>query len=85
MKQLVAVCVILISAAISSIAPAAVKDLEDKIADVKRKTTAEEQVNMELKTQLAAKETAVSAAKVKLNQIEEQIAAFRKEHHIESK
>ena len=85
MKRLIACFVVLIAATISCLSMAAVKDLEDRIAEVKKNITVEEQFNSELKAQLAVKETAVAEAKTKLKQIEDQIAALRKEHQMESK
>jgi len=59
--------------------------LEDQITGIKAEIAAAQQINIELKTQLAAKETEAAELKVKLKQIEEQIDAVKKEHQLESK
>jgi len=50
--------------------------LEEQVAGVKAKIAAAQQINIELKTQLAAKETEAAELRVKLKQIEEQIDAL---------
>ncbi|MGH8120330.1 MAG: hypothetical protein ACRESK_06925 [Gammaproteobacteria bacterium] len=85
MKRLVAWCVFLICAATSFLSMAAVQDLEGQIAEVKMKITGAEQLNRDLKAQLAAKETAVAETEARLKQIEDQIGAFQKEHQLDSK
>ena len=59
--------------------------LEKQVAAVKADIAAAQQINIELKTQLVAKETEAADLKVKLKQIEDQIDALKKEQHLESK
>jgi len=59
--------------------------LEEQVAAAKADIAVAQQVNIELKAQLAAKETEASALKVKLKQIDDQINALKKEQHLESK
>ena len=59
--------------------------LEEQIAGVQAEITVAQQVNIELKTQLDAKETEVSELKVKLTQIEDQIETLKKELPLQSK
>ena len=58
------------------------ENLEEQVAVVKAELTVAQQVNIELKTQLAAKETEAAELRVKLKQIEDQIEALKKEHHL---
>ena len=84
MNRLVALGCILCCTA-SLLSQAAVTNTREQIAAVKQKITLEQDVNSELKVQLAAKETEVAGLKVKLKQIEDQIDALKKEHHLEAK
>ena len=59
--------------------------LEKQVAAVKADIAAAQQINIELKAQLVAKETEAADLKVKLKQIEDQIDALKKEQHLESK
>ena len=59
--------------------------LEEQVAGVKAEIAAAQQINIELKTQLAAKETEAAELRVKLKQIEDQIDALYIERHMESK
>jgi septal ring factor EnvC (AmiA/AmiB activator) len=59
--------------------------LEEQVAAVKGDITVAQQINIELKAQLAAKETEAAELKVKLKQIEDQIDALYIKHHMESK
>ena len=84
MKRLVLWCVILLCPTPLP-TTAAVNNLEAKLTEVKKNLTVEEQVNIELKAHLAARETEVAEARVKLKQIEDRIDALKKEHPMETK
>ena len=56
------------------------ESLEEQVAGVRAEIAVAQQVNIELKTQLAATETEAAELRVKLKQIEDQIEALKKEH-----
>ena len=85
MKRTPAWCALLFLITLSLLSSAAVQDLENRLAGIKTKISGEEQINRELKAQLSDKEAAVAEAQHRLKQLEEQIAAFRKKHQLESK
>lgn len=78
-----AACLVLLCA-VSALAMAADINLTDKIDEVKRQIASEEQVNIELKAQLAAREIVVTEGNIKLKQIDDRINALKKENHLES-
>ena len=61
------------------------ENLEEQIGAVKAEIASAQQLNIELKTQLAAKETETAELRMKLKQIEDQIDALYIERHMESK
>ena len=84
MTRLVIWCVVLFCAP-PLLVMAAGESLGDQIAAINKKITAEQELNIDLKLQLTAKETAVAEAKVTLKELEDQIDTLKKEHHFESK
>lgn len=61
------------------------ENLEEQIAAVKAEIAAAQQLNIELKTHLAARETEAAELRVTLKQIEDQIDALYIEQHLEAK
>ena len=56
------------------------KSLEDQIADAKEQLEQEKITNVELKAQLAARETEAGTLRQKLSEIEDKITELKKEH-----
>lgn len=59
---------------------AADKSLEDQVAEVKEMLEQEKITNVELKAELAARETEAGTLKQKLSKIENRIETLKKEH-----
>lgn len=73
---------IIILALLPGFTAAEAPDLVQRIAEVKEQLALEQQINIELKASLAARDTEVLDLKQKLKQIEEQIDALKKEHDL---
>lgn len=62
---------------------AADKSLEDQITEAKEMLEQEKVLNIELKAELAARDTDAGTLKKKLKEIEDKIEAMKKEHGLE--
>lgn len=59
------------------------KSLEDQISEAKEQLEQEKITNVELKAQLAAREAEAGTLRQKISEVEDKIAALKKEHGLD--